>query len=35
VRPACGANYEWLARVKAAWEPINVFRQNKNMAPAS
>jgi FAD/FMN-containing dehydrogenase len=34
IRAAYGANYEQLARVKAAWDPANLFRTNKNIAPA-
>jgi FAD/FMN-containing dehydrogenase len=34
VHDAYGANYERLARVKAAWDPANLFRQNKNIPPA-
>jgi FAD/FMN-containing dehydrogenase len=33
VRAAYGANYERLARVKAEWDPENLFRQNKNIPP--
>jgi FAD/FMN-containing dehydrogenase len=32
---AYGANYERLARVKAAYDPRNLFRMNQNVAPAS
>ena len=34
IRAAYGSNYEQLARVKAAWDPTNLFRANKNIAPA-
>jgi FAD/FMN-containing dehydrogenase len=33
VRAAYGANYERLAQIKAAWDPENAFRINKNVAP--
>jgi FAD/FMN-containing dehydrogenase len=35
VRAALGGNYERLARVKAAWDPENLFRANKNIVPAA
>ena len=35
VRACYGANYDRLARIKAAWDPDNVFRINKNIAPRS
>jgi hypothetical protein len=31
---AYGANYERLARVKAVWDPANLFRMNQNVKPA-
>jgi FAD/FMN-containing dehydrogenase len=34
VRSAFGPNHERLARVKAQWDPENVFRSNANVAPA-
>jgi len=33
VRAALGANYARLGQVKAAWDPDNLFRINKNIAP--
>ena len=33
VRGAYGGNYERLARIKADWDPENVFRYNQNVAP--
>jgi FAD/FMN-containing dehydrogenase len=35
IRAAYGANYERLAAVKTAWDPENLFRSNKNIAPRS
>jgi FAD/FMN-containing dehydrogenase len=34
VRAAFGASYERLARVKARWDPDNIFRANQNIMPA-
>jgi FAD/FMN-containing dehydrogenase len=34
VHAAYGGNYERLARVKARWDPANLFRQNKNIPPS-
>ncbi len=34
IRAAYGTNYARLAQVKAAWDPRNLFRANKNIAPA-
>jgi FAD/FMN-containing dehydrogenase len=33
IRAAYGGNYERLARVKADWDPDNLFRRNKNIPP--
>jgi hypothetical protein len=35
IRDAYGANYERLAELKAKWDPSNLFRTNKNIAPAA
>ena len=34
-RAAYRTNYARLAQVKAAWDPDNLFRTNKNIAPSS
>ena len=34
VRAAYGANHERLANIKRTWDPGNLFRTNKNIAPA-
>ena len=34
VRAAYGANHERLAKIKRTWDPENLFRMNKNIAPA-
>jgi FAD/FMN-containing dehydrogenase len=34
LQAAYGANFARLAEVKAAWDPHNLFRANKNIAPA-
>jgi hypothetical protein len=33
VRAAYGANLPWLARVKATYDPNNLFRSNQNIVP--
>jgi FAD/FMN-containing dehydrogenase len=33
IQAAYGTNYERIARVKAAWDPHNMFRTNKNVQP--
>jgi FAD/FMN-containing dehydrogenase len=35
IQAAYGANFERLARVKAAWDPNNMFRANKNIVPVA
>jgi FAD/FMN-containing dehydrogenase len=35
IQAAYGNNYERLARVKAAWDPQNMFRVNKNVQPVA
>ena len=35
IRAAYGAHYGRLAEIKAKWDPTNLFRTNKNVAPAS
>jgi len=34
IRAAYGTNYERLAKVKASWDPDNVFHVNKNVRPS-
>jgi FAD/FMN-containing dehydrogenase len=33
VRAAYGKNYDRLVEVKTRWDPGNLFRMNKNIAP--
>jgi len=33
IRAAYGNNYQRLAEVKSKWDPDNLFRMNKNIAP--
>jgi FAD/FMN-containing dehydrogenase len=35
IRSAYGRHYERLAAIKAKWDPTNLFRTNKNIAPAT
>jgi hypothetical protein len=35
IRAAYGRNYERLVEIKSRWDPENVFRANKNVAPAA
>jgi FAD/FMN-containing dehydrogenase len=35
VKRAFGSNYERLARIKAAYDPTNLFRRNQNVRPAA
>jgi FAD/FMN-containing dehydrogenase len=34
IQAAYGSNYARLAKIKATWDPQNMFRANKNVAPA-
>jgi FAD/FMN-containing dehydrogenase len=34
VKENYGGNYERLARVKADWDPENLFRMNQNIPPS-
>jgi FAD/FMN-containing dehydrogenase len=34
IRAAYGDNYDRLAAIKRTWDPSNLFRANKNIAPA-
>jgi FAD/FMN-containing dehydrogenase len=34
IRAAYGTNYERLVKIKATWDPTNMFRANKNIEPA-
>jgi hypothetical protein len=34
IRAAYGANFARLAQLKSKWDPDNLFRANKNIAPA-
>jgi Berberine and berberine like len=33
IRAAYGANYDRLVETKTKWDPTNLFRMNKNIAP--
>jgi FAD/FMN-containing dehydrogenase len=33
IRAAYGANYDRLARIKAQYDPANMFRVNQNIVP--